>query len=1042
MEHGILISVDESRATSGAGPQSKGLQASLKFLFTAIASALAVSMGLRLVLLPEFCLGPSPYVIVPVSVAALFLTFAWVRLSRPGSILQIILIAVALAGLMATAYGARVIGLWPLPAVGACCALLITYPQVKAGASISRLWGLTSRQWALAALLAIAIVGIGLVAWFSHGGESREAHVLVRHVATALSVLALWSIALARVQNGVRLADVRPSLLFLAVSTNILLYNFALLYLEGYLNAHSTQKASNDFDLYGVILAAIIISFILSRRMQRYHGPVVLTLALLWAILVGAHHNDVPLPSLPFVALLPLVVHFSNLRLAAAYWLAMVAGPAIGIGITNPLFVVNAMAATIVFAGSYRLSRILDAYSAEREAKDGAADKTVKFSQGSADIDGRSALVGLAVAAVVALIGGALLYDSYSSSTRLEQQSAQDVAGRLALEVQLALQKNEFIAADLKDLDLRAIASQQEFTAATRSLAKANPSLTLQWAPQADVRFIVPLQGNKQAAGLDLRAMPEQQIDLRHVIATGEPLWVGPFTLTQGEQALIYSLPVYKPGAAPSEASLIGLAQVLVRLKKLIQDKIQFDQARYDLAIWLTNPSTANAAARPQLVWGSSSPDEGDAKLTGIYEASGAQDGGVESLKVRVKARPRHVGALDVLPARLQGLMIVVLLSGAGGALAASNRRKVITSQAALVLFKSTLDQTHDAVFLIDAETLAFTYVNRGACDQVGYDEAELLTLHPYDIKPEYPEPKYRELIAPLLEGRQTSTRFETLHRRKDGCDVPVEVLLQLVRPEGEPARFVAIATDISLRKVQERKLQETLQKLQASNEQLGQFAYVASHDLQEPLRAISGCVQLLARQLGPKLDAPARELIDHTVQGSIRMQDLIRDLLAYSRLSQYEKPLAPISLESVLDDALVNLEKSIQETGAVVVRDALPSVAAQRTQMVQVFQNLVGNAIKFRGKRRPEIHILAQHEPHFWKIAVKDNGIGLKSEYAERIFKIFQRLHTRDTYAGTGIGLAICQKIVHQHGGRIWVESVPGEGSTFFFTIPDAVSA
>ncbi len=212
----------------------------------------------------------------------------------------------------------------------------------------------------------------------------------------------------------------------------------------------------------------------------------------------------------------------------------------------------------------------------------------------------------------------------------------------------------------------------------------------------------------------------------------------------------------------------------------------------------------------------------------------------------------------------------------------------------------------------------------------------------------------------------------------------------------------------------------------------------MATHDLQEPLRAVASCVQLLKKRYEGQLDARADEFITHAVDGTMRMQTLIHDLLAYSRISTHAKPFEATDCDVVLHSALANLMVAVEESGALVTRDALPTVSGDATQLTQLFQNLIGNALKFRSENSSKIHIGAVLEDHEWKFSVTDNGIGMEPQYFERIFQVFQRLHTRKDYQGTGIGLAICKKVVERHGGRIWVESAPGRGATFCFTIPD----
>jgi signal transduction histidine kinase len=229
----------------------------------------------------------------------------------------------------------------------------------------------------------------------------------------------------------------------------------------------------------------------------------------------------------------------------------------------------------------------------------------------------------------------------------------------------------------------------------------------------------------------------------------------------------------------------------------------------------------------------------------------------------------------------------------------------------------------------------------------------------------------------------------------------------------------------------------EYAEQLKQSNKELEQFAYVASHDLQEPLRMITGYTQLLARRYGGKLDQNADEYIGYAVDGAKRMQGLIRDLLVYSRVGTQGGELSPTDCKVMLQMALKDLRVAIEESGAVVSHDPLPTVMADDHQLGQLFQNLIGNGIKYRDSKAPEIHVSCQQEGRNWVFSVKDNGIGIDPQYAQQIFTIFQRLHTRQEYPGTGIGLAICKKIVERHGGKIWVESQLGKGATFYFSIP-----
>jgi signal transduction histidine kinase len=231
-------------------------------------------------------------------------------------------------------------------------------------------------------------------------------------------------------------------------------------------------------------------------------------------------------------------------------------------------------------------------------------------------------------------------------------------------------------------------------------------------------------------------------------------------------------------------------------------------------------------------------------------------------------------------------------------------------------------------------------------------------------------------------------------------------------------------------------ELAERAKDLARSNSELQQFAYVASHDLQEPLRMVASFTQLLAKRYAEQLDNDARDFINYAVDGATRMQTLISDLLNYSRVGTQGKPLIPTDSEEVLKNVLESIKYAIEESGTVISHDPLPRVLADPLQLGQLFQNLLTNAIKFRGESPPHIRISTERKGDDWKISVRDNGIGIAQEHADRIFVIFQRLHTKTEYPGTGIGLAICKKIVERHGGRIWIEPSPGGGTTFCFTI------
>ena len=313
-----------------------------------------------------------------------------------------------------------------------------------------------------------------------------------------------------------------------------------------------------------------------------------------------------------------------------------------------------------------------------------------------------------------------------------------------------------------------------------------------------------------------------------------------------------------------------------------------------------------------------------------------------------------------------------------------------------------------------------------------GAFEAWAATVHPDDLASE------AEKVQKALRGElEFDTDFRVIWPDKSIHYIKAMATVQR-DASGEAVKMIGCNWDISRERYAAEELKRTVEELVRSNAELEQFAYVASHDLQEPLRAVAGCVELLEKDYRGKFDPGADELLRHAVDGATRMQTMIRDLLAYSRVGTRAQPFVEVDCQTALDLALTNLATAINESGAMITHDPLPSLMADPTQLAQLFQNLIGNGIKFRGGRPPEIHVGAQRQDDGWLFSVRDNGIGIEPQYLDRIFVIFQRLHTRAEYPGTGIGLAICKRIVERHGGRISVESEPGKGSAFIFTIPD----
>jgi PAS domain S-box-containing protein len=286
-------------------------------------------------------------------------------------------------------------------------------------------------------------------------------------------------------------------------------------------------------------------------------------------------------------------------------------------------------------------------------------------------------------------------------------------------------------------------------------------------------------------------------------------------------------------------------------------------------------------------------------------------------------------------------------------------------------------------------------------------------------------------------EPSQLSAAIEMRGRTPAACERAFELRFSQLSDE----RYVAVVLDASERKQRERELRQRVRVLEQSNSDLEQFASIASHDLREPLRMVVSYTQLLAERYRGQLDEKADKFIGYAVQGATRMQRLIDDLLAYSRLENPGRPSLPTPVADALRDTLSDMRATIQDTAASIDYGPLPTVLVDPVQLTQLFQNLIHNAIKFRREEPPHIEVWAEPEGGMWRISIRDNGIGIEKRYHDRIFQMFQRLHERSKYEGNGIGLATARKIVERHGGTIGLTSSPGEGSTFFFTLPAAPS-
>ncbi|MEO6824299.1 MAG: CHASE3 domain-containing protein [Nitrosospira sp.] len=387
-------------------------------------------------------------------------------------------------------------------------------------------------------------------------------------------------------------------------------------------------------------------------------------------------------------------------------------------------------------------------------------------------------------------------------------------------------------------------------------------------------------------------------------------------------------------------------------------------------------------------------------------------------------------------------LLFVFLLISAVVIFRSMARREELYRQvdAARKLLATTLEGIADAVIATDADGRV-TFINPVARRLTGWDEPEAMGRHISEVFPIVNETTQGKVDNPLEKALSEVVAVGLANHTnliaRDGSQWPIDDSAAPLKNEhGELIGGVLVFRDISARRQSERKVRAAVAALGRSNEELQQFVNAAAHDLRSPLHTVNGMAQLLSRKLGDRLDDKSREIIGHINGGVGRMSNLLEDLLSFAQASHFDNAAGPLPLDQALRAALTNLQGEVTKAGAIVTSDPLPVIEAYETHMIQLLQNLIGNALKYRSPQPPRIHVSATHFPEEWVISVSDNGIGIDTEYYERIFEPFKRLHGGE-YPGSGIGLATCQKIVTGYGGRIWVESVPGAGSKFFFSLP-----
>jgi PAS domain S-box-containing protein len=395
------------------------------------------------------------------------------------------------------------------------------------------------------------------------------------------------------------------------------------------------------------------------------------------------------------------------------------------------------------------------------------------------------------------------------------------------------------------------------------------------------------------------------------------------------------------------------------------------------------------------------------------------------------------IGFSDVRGDRIWTVAELDALRAAGGVLGARIQHywDSIKLREREELLRSIFDRLQDVFFHLDLEG-NLRMVSPSVKSMLGYDPEEVLGWH---VSAFYKVPQDHQQLRDALWNQGAVHDHHLLMRRKDGSELHASVTARSVLDgEGNPLGAEGIVRDVTERELSQERLRETLEELERSNQELENFAYIASHDLQEPLRMVTSYLELLGDRYGDRLDDKAQTYMDFAVDGALRMRQLIDDLLAFSRVKTTGQDFAHVDLSELLEEVQHDLQPALRESGGELhLPEAPPPVYGDPSQLRQLFQNMIGNALKFRGDRSPLVRVGIEQQEEHWLLWCQDNGIGMDPTNTDRIFTIFQRLHTRREYEGNGVGLAICKRIVERHGGTIWVDTEPGAGSTFYFTLP-----
>lgn len=568
------------------------------------------------------------------------------------------------------------------------------------------------------------------------------------------------------------------------------------------------------------------------------------------------------------------------------------------------------------------------------------------------------------------------------------------------------------------------------------------------------LRYIEPLAANGRALGFDLLSEPHRRAALQMALQTGEAVATSPVALVQDPQqrpAVVAALPVFAHGEGRAQdwrlANVTGYVGAVFVIDDIVREAfgaLEDEGLRYNL-FDITDDVAGGVILNER--------GRFDARAEGVRRVRELHWAGRHwqlefflSAQYLVSHRSRQAWwlmATGLLFTGLLGMLLLVIIGRQARveALVASQTAEIRRGEER---FRGLLENTPDAMVIVNRAGL-IEFANEQAVRLFGHDRAELLgqpveMLIPESLRAGHVRHRDGYFGAPAR--RPMGAGIPLRARRRDGSEFPVEISLGPVSFGGELS-VTATVRDISARMLVQNQLAQYADNLKRSNDELEQFAYVASRDLKAPLRGVIGFSQLLQRRLGEQRDDDAREYLQHIIASGQHMQNLISDLLLFARVGRGEDSArVAVDAEDVLAEAQLRLRSLIDECGAQLSHEPLPRVMATRTELLQLLQNLLSNAIKFQPGERPRVHLSAQREGECWRIGVRDYGIGIPADQQQRIFKIFQRLHSAEQYEGTGVGLAICQKIVQRHGGRIWAESEPGRGSIFYFTLHAAADA